>query len=70
MLPNELFQISIVKCNTNYAGSLRIGLVSSLPETPLPSNINDLNVNRDVWFFSGISCCMLMHKGFVLNETK
>lgn len=54
LLPNELFQVLIVKCNTNYAGSLRIGLVTGLPETPLPSSINDLNVNRDVWFFSGI----------------
>jgi len=54
MLPNELFQILIVKCNTNYAGSIRIGVVSCLPETPLPLIMNDLNVNRDVWYFSGM----------------
>lgn len=54
MLPNELFQVLIVKCNTNYAGSLRIGVVSCLPETPLPSNIKDLNGNKDLWYFSGI----------------
>lgn len=53
LLPNELFQILIVKCNNNYAGGLRIGVVSSLPETPLPSGIKELNANRDVWFFSG-----------------
>lgn len=57
MLPNELFQILIVKCNTNYAGSLRIGVLSCLPEMPLPSNIKDLNVNKDVWYISG----MLFH---------
>jgi hypothetical protein len=54
MQPNELFQILIVKCNTNYAGGLRIGVVSCLPETPLPSNIKHLNKNKDVWYFSGI----------------
>lgn len=54
MQPNELFQILIVKCNTNYAGSLRIGVVSCLPETPLPSNIQDLNTNKDVWYFLGM----------------
>lgn len=54
LLPNELFQILIVKCNTNYAGSLRIGVVSSLPETPLPSNIKDLDMNKDLWYFSGM----------------
>ncbi|KAF0766521.1 neuralized-like protein 4 isoform X1 [Aphis craccivora] len=53
MQPNELFQILIVKCNTNYAGSMRIGVVSSLPETPLPSNIRDLSMKEDVWYFSG-----------------
>lgn len=60
MLPNELYQVLIVKCNTNYAGGLRIGVVSSLPETPLPSGIKDLNVNRDVWFFSGTSRLILV----------
>jgi len=54
MQPNELFQILIVKCNTNYAGSLRIGVISCLPETPLPSNIKDLNVKSDIWYFSGM----------------
>lgn len=54
MLPNELFQILIVKCNTNYAGSIRIGVISCLPESPLPVNIKNLNVNRDVWYFSGM----------------
>lgn len=53
MQPNELFQILIVKCNTNYAGSMRIGVVSSLPETPLPSDIKDL-IKEDVWYFSGM----------------
>lgn len=55
MQPNELFQILIVKCNTNYAGSMRIGVVNSLPETPLPSNIKDLTKKQDVWYFSGMS---------------
>lgn len=53
LLPNELFQLLIVKCNTNYAGSMRIGVIGSLPETPLPSDIKDLNANRDIWYFSG-----------------
>lgn len=54
MQPNELFQILIVKCNTNYAGSMRIGVISSLPEIPLASNIKDLNVKDDLWYFSGM----------------
>lgn len=54
MIPNELFQILIVKCNTKYAGSMRIGVISRLPEIPLPSNIKDMNMNRDLWYFSGI----------------
>jgi len=54
MQPNELFQVLIVKCNTNYAGGLRIGVTSCLPETPLPSNIKDLNIKADVWYFSGM----------------
>jgi len=59
--PNELFQILIVKCNTKYAGSLRIGVVSYLPKPPLPCDIKDLNVNKnDVWYFTGmcnVICC-------------
>lgn len=54
MVPNELFQILIVKCNTNYAGSMRIGVISSLPKTPLPPSIKDLNGNRDIWYFLGM----------------
>lgn len=54
MLPNELFQVLITKCNTNYAGSIRIGVISYLPESPLPLNIKDLNGKKDVWYFSGI----------------
>lgn len=53
--PDELFQILIVKCNKNYAGSLRIGVISYVPKPPLPSEIKDLNVNKnDIWYFTGM----------------